>query len=372
MDQHIFSNKNRDLPVNILIDNSISGYEDDTEDIKSNTKFQANGHNNRNDSFKDENQRLLVSYFNEVGKAPLLTRKDEILTSIIIRKLEKKTREIKIMLDKAGINSKSKDITIAPEKIQLLSSLMKGYSKKANVLREIFIKSNLRLVVSLAKKFIGSGVPFTDLIQEGNIGLIKAVGKFDPAKGYRFSTYASWWIIQRILRAVTGQTKLVTVPIGVLGEANKIMKTVVILEHKGVENPKDEEIAKGAGLSIKRLKNVIKTAQINMVYLDSPCSDRDDKGTSRLDCLADNRPSSDLKITKLTLNKKIEEVLSNLEIREQEILRMRFGVGYRDEFSLDEIGKRYGVSKERIRQIQEKALKKIRQSEEGQLLKDCI
>ena len=369
------------------------------DENSNNNKHSENGKTNGKKRLNGEDYRILQDYFREVGTEPLLTAIDEIQISLKIGKYKKNAKDIQSLLKGLATestngnkkqtlvpknssskkrtkipnkNGKTDDFDCKSERIKRLSSLLKAYSNKKKLFSDRFVKANLRLVVSMARKFTGRGLPLTDLIQEGNLGLIKAVDKFDPTKGYRFSTYASWWIMQSMIRALSEQTTLVTVPIRVLEQASKIKKTVVMLKNEGVENPKDEEIAKEAGLSIKGLKNVMKAAQIKMVYLDSPCSDRDDNGTSLLDSLTDNRPSSGLKITKLTLNKKIEEVFSNLETKEQEILRMRFGIGYRERFTLEEIGKRYDVTRERIRQIQKKALKKLRRSKEGRSLKDFI
>ncbi|MDA2919217.1 RNA polymerase sigma factor RpoD/SigA [Desulfobacterota bacterium AH_259_B03_O07] len=370
-----------------------------SDENSNHNKHLENGKTNGKKTLNGEDYRILQNYFREVGTEPLLTAIDEVQISLKIRKYEKNAKDIQNLLKGLATestngnkkqtlvpkNSSSKKRTKIPnkngntddfdynsERIKRLSSLLKAYSNKKRLFSDRFVKANLRLVVSMARKFTGRGLPLTDLIQEGNLGLIKAVDKFDPTKGYRFSTYASWWIIQGISRALFDQIRLVRVPVRVLEQANKIKKTVVMLKNEGVENPKHEEIANEAGLSIKKLKKVINATETSVVYLDSNGLNIDNEKSSLIDYLTDNRPSSDLIIANLTLNKKIEEALSNLGTREQEILRMRFGIGFHDRFTLDEIGTHYSLTRERIRQIERKAIKKIKELKVGEQLKDFM
>ena len=200
----------------------------------------------------EEDYRLLQSYFREVGGEPLLTPNEELEISIKIKKYEAKAKKTKTLLDKFirqsenGSRIRRKDPTgkaratriyIPSQRIQRLYTLMRVYSKRSRTLKDRFVKANLRLVISIAKRYIGRGLPFADLIQEGNIGLIKAVEKCDPSKGYRFSTYASWWITQRICRALIDQTRTIRVPIHVLERANRVHRTANMIQNKSGRRP---------------------------------------------------------------------------------------------------------------------------------------
>lgn len=345
----------------------------------------------------EEDYKLLQYYFKEVGGEPLLSQGEEADICTKIKEYQAKVKKIKALLNKAtrqstngnGVYSSHRPCTcskggknprretktagadISSKKVQKLSALMRVYSKQSRMLKERFVKANLRLVVSIAKKHIGRGLPFADLIQEGNIGLIKAVEKFDHSKGYRFSTYASWWIIQRISRALFDQTRIIRVPVRVLEQANRAYKTTAMLQNKSGRKPEIDEIAHQSGLSVQKVKKVM-NATPNMVYLDASSPNSDDEKNTLLDLVSDRRPSTDLLIEKVTMNEKIEEALSSLSDREEEILKMRFGIGYNSSYTLDEIGNRYGLTRERIRQIEKRALRKLKQLEVGIVLKDFI
>jgi RNA polymerase sigma factor (sigma-70 family) len=342
----------------------------------------------------EEDYRLLQYYFKEVGGEPLLSQAEEADICTKIKEYQAKIREIKTLLNRAtrqfpkGVPShrpcncsrgrknplrgaKAASAGLSSKNIQKLSALMRVYLKQSRLLKERFVKANLRLVISIAKKHIGRGLPFADLIQEGNIGLIKAVEKFDHSKGYRFSTYASWWIIQRISRALFDQTRVIRVPVRVLEQANRAYKTTTMLQNKSGRKPEIDEIAHESGLSVQKVKKVMNAAP-TMVYLDASTPNSNDEKNTLLDLISDRRPSTDSLIERVTMNEKIEEALSSLSDREEEILKMRFGIGYNSSYTLDEIGNRYGLTRERIRQIEKRALRKLKQLEVGTLLKDFI
>lgn len=314
---------------------------------------------------------VLKSYFSEVGKEPLLKPNEEILLSILINKYEKKAREIESALIEIPYNSKSYNNCSSFAKIKRLSSLKNAYSKKVKYYKGLFIRANLRLVVSIAKKYMGSGVPLSDLIQGGNLGLIKAVEKFDHKKGYRFSTYSTWWIIQSIKRSFNENANLIRFPIRISEHKQKVINTINNLNKTNKEIPDLNEIAKKAGLSLKRLKKVLRFSFIKMVYIDEPFFESED-GYYYTDYLPSNNRSAEDLISEATLKNLIEQVLPRLNEIEKDVLRKRSGIGNKNTYTLDEIGKSHNLTKERIRQIQVIAFKKIRHSVEGQLLKDFI
>ncbi|MGE5444495.1 MAG: RNA polymerase sigma factor RpoD/SigA [Ignavibacteriales bacterium] len=354
-------------------DNSIGESEAEAIIARYDTQSEnSNGHR----GVSEEDYRLLQSYFREVGGEPLLTPSEELEISIKIKKYEARARKIKTLLDRFmrqsrnGFKSRGKDslveaktacVYISSKRTRRLYALTRAYSKRAEVLKERFVKANLRLVISIAKKYIGHGLPFADLIQEGNIGLIRAVEKCDPSKGYRFSTYASWWITQRISRALLDQARIIRIPSHVLEQANRVYKATTMLQNKSGRKPDIEEIVYESGLSIHKVKKVM-NATASVVYLDA----------LSFDFISDRRPSTDSLIERVTMNERIEEALSSLSNREEEILKMRFGIGYNDSYTLEEIGSHYGLTRERIRQIEERALKKLRQLKVGTLLRGFI
>lgn len=372
--------------------------EDSTAGLDDRDKHSKDINSPRHKRINEEDLRLLRIYFREVGEESLLTEIEELQIASLIKKYERKSREMKRLIDKLFVcakgtdnnsiandrlNSfqepttpvlKGRDQTFYPNSRRTKRSayLMKAYSDKARMLRERFVKANLRLVVSIAKRFNGRGLPLSDLIQEGNLGLLKAIDKYDPTKGYRFSTYASWWIIQRISRAIFDQTRAVRVPIRILEQANRIKKTIAILKNENDGSPNYEDVSKESGMSVKKMQKVIKATETNVIYLDSPYSSDDNERGSILDYLTDSSPASDLIISRLNLNGMLEEALSYLGSRDQEILRMRFGIGYLDNYTLDDIATRFCLTRERIRQIERRALKQIKKLEIGKMLKDYV
>jgi RNA polymerase sigma factor (sigma-70 family) len=343
----------------------------------------------------EEDTRILQTYFREVGNEPLFNAVEEIRISAKMKIYEKKAKELKKILHKSisdledrracrvsvplrknkqisGVYDKREKSSNCLKRIQRLSSLMIACSKKANDFNHRFIKANLRLVVSMAIKFVDRGLPLADLIQEGNLGLIKAVKMYDASKGFRFSTYASWWIFQSISRALLDQTRIVRVPVRVLERANKVKKSMIKLRKEKGERPAIEDIAKETGISISRLKKISKLTQTSVVSIDASASTLEDSKSSKKFYMTDDRPRVDVILEKSILKSKILEALSKLETREQEVLRMRFGIGYEKGFTLDEIGEYFGLTRESIRQIERRSMKKIRQGKIGILLRDFI
>ncbi len=356
------------------------------------SKGKANG---KNRVIPDEDYRLLQSYFKEVGTESLLTATQELRIAMKLKNYNSKAEKLETLISELtheapkkqktngvctcrikSTKSKNSDKTTQhpPLKIRLnkLTALYRAYRNKEMLNKDKFIKSNLRLVISIAKNYIGRGLPLADIIQEGNIGLMKAVEKFDPTKGYRFSTYASWWIIQSITRSLFDQTRVIRIPVRVLEQANKITRTANMLRSENGKNPDIEHVAQETGLSVKKVSKVIKATSTNIVYLDAVNSNAGEGKNSYVDFIPDNRLPTDSLLAKVSMNEKIQEALSNLTDREEDILRMRFGIGYDDSYTLDEIGHRYSLTRERIRQIERRALKKLRQLNTGGVLKEFI
>ncbi len=309
----------------------------------------------------DEQLRLLRVYFKDMShEAALITQNQEVEISAEIKKCESRIGEIKAFLEKC---------TNQKERKRRLNILFKGYSERAKKLKERFVKANLRLVVSIAIRYTGRGLPFADIIQEGNIGLMKAVEKFDHTKGYKFSTYASWWIYQGISRALWDQTKTIKIPVYIYEQSGKVYKMVSKLHLKKGRKPLPEEISKEIKIPVETVKRIL--AMTNNVFsLDSSLPDLE-KSTF-LDYIPDkDSPAPDSAIAIKKIKEKVREALSMLTAKEEEILKMRFGID-QNKCTLEEIGGKYSVTRERIRQIEKEALNKIATTEVGELLRNYL
>ena len=266
-------------------------------------------------------------YLREIGKIPLLTSEDEVM-------------------------------------------LAKGVEMGDNSCKDKLVEANLRLVVSIAKKYIGRGMLFLDLIQEGNLGLIRAVEKFDYHKGYKFSTYATWWIRQAITRAIADQARTIRIPVHMVETINKLIRVSRQLVQRLGREPTAEEIAKNMEVDPNRVEEIQRIAQ-EPVSLETPIGEEEDSQLG--DFLEDkDLPSPEEAAASQILREQLDEMLDDLTDREREVLRLRFGLEDGHAHTLEEVGRRFGVTRERIRQIEAKALRKLRHPSRSKKLKDFI
>ena len=256
-------------------------------------------------------------------------------------------------------------LTLAEES-ELADRIIAGDEQAKNILAE----ANLRLVVSIAKRYVGRGMLFLDLIQEGNIGLMKAVDKFDVSKGYKFSTYATWWIRQAITRAIADQARTIRVPVHMVETINKLARVQRQLTLELNREPSEDELAKKMGTSVEKVREIYKISQ-DPVSLETPIGEEDDSHLG--DFIKDERNLSPEEFaTNEMLKEEISQVLETLTEREEKVIRLRFGLEDGKPRTLEEVGQMFGVTRERIRQIEAKALRKLRHPSRSRKLRDYM
>ena len=298
-------------------------------------------------------------YLKEIGKVPLLSADEEINIAMRMEKGD----EAKQMLE-SGINADGKPLT-DEEKKQCQAAIDDGTQAK-----RLLAEANLRLVVSIAKRYVGRGMLFLDLIQEGNLGLIKAVEKFDYRKGYKFSTYASWWIRQAITRAIADQARTIRIPVHMVETINKLIRVSRQLLQEYGREPTPEEIAKAMGISEAKVREIIKIAQ-EPVSLETPIGEEEDSHLGDF-IPDDDAPAPAEAASHALMREQLWDVLNTLTPREEKVLRLRFGLDDGNQRTLEEVGREFKVTRERIRQIEAKALRKLRHPSRSKKLKDYL
>ena len=292
-------------------------------------------------------------YLKEMARVPLLTPAEEILLAKALEKGRKAQRK----RDRGHFNDE--------ETLKL-----RRFIREGNKARDHLIKANTRLVVSIAKKYMGQGVPFSDLIQEGNLGLMKAVEKFDYRRGYKFSTYATWWIRQAITRALADQGRTIRVPVHMSDRIRKLHQISRQLEQVWGRKPTPEELAENMELEPSKVRWMLRVSR-HPVSLERPVGEEEDSELGNFIEDEDAPTPPDAAYHHL-LQEKLEDVLSTLTPREARILRLRFGLQNGRSYTLEEVGKKFGLTRERIRQIEGQALRKLRHPRRSRQLRDYL
>lgn len=304
-------------------------------------------------------------YLKEIGKVPLLSADEEIELAQNMEDGAVATEKINVLKGRLDGASEEEKAEIKEE----IKTLQRDVDKGADAKKRL-AEANLRLVVSIAKRYVGRGMLFLDLIQEGNLGLIKAVEKFDYKKGYKFSTYATWWIRQAITRAIADQARTIRIPVHMVETINKFIRVSRQLLQELGREPSPEEIAKEMNMPVERVREILKISQ-EPVSLETPIGEEEDSHLG--DFIKDDNVPVPADAAAFTLLKEqLEEVLGTLTEREQKVLTLRFGLEDGRARTLEEVGKEFNVTRERIRQIEAKALRKLRHPSRSRKLKDYL
>ena len=302
-------------------------------------------------------------YLKEIGKVNLLTPDEEIQLAQDMGGGDAAKARLEEI---AEAKERGEDIVVTPEESKALEKAV----KKGEAAKQRLAEANLRLVVSIAKRYVGRGMLFLDLIQEGNLGLIKAVEKFDYTKGYKFSTYATWWIRQAITRAIADQARTIRIPVHMVETINKVIRVSRQLLQELGHDPSPEEISEEMKMPVDKVREILKIAQ-EPVSLETPIGEEEDSHLG--DFIPDEDASEPSEAASYTLLKEqLIDVLDTLTPREEKVLKLRFGLEDGRTRTLEEVGKEFNVTRERIRQIEAKALRKLRHPSRSKKLKDFL
>ena len=355
-----FYDRLESLGIDVLGDDALLPVDEDAlpeleelEEIEEVTEEEMNETEAMADTFSTDDPVRM--YLKEIGKVPLLNPDEE----IVLAQAMAAGAEAKAHLDELQEQREAGETpAVTPEEeAELRKVFKKGESAKQKL-----AEANLRLVVSIAKRYVGRGMLFLDLIQEGNLGLIKAVEKFDYTKGYKFSTYATWWIRQAITRAIADQARTIRIPVHMVETINKVIRVSRQLLQELGHDPSPNEIAKEMNMPVDKVREILKIAQ-EPVSLETPIGEEEDSHLG--DFIPDEGASEPSEAASFTLLKEqLMDVLSTLTPREEKVLKLRFGI--------EEVGKEFNVTRERIRQIEAKALRKLRHPSRSKKLKDFL
>ena len=317
----------------------------------------ANANTTRIDSDLDAQSPaadLVRVYLNGIGKTALLTAADEVE---LAKRIEAGLYAQHLLRTRKRMSeNRKRDLSVVV--------------RDGQAARRHLLEANLRLVVSLAKRYTGRGMPLLDLIQEGNLGLIRAMEKFDYAKGFKFSTYATWWIRQAITRSIADQARTIRIPVHMVESMNRVLRMQRQMHQEMEREPTLDELADRCGMTPERIREILRISQ-DPLSLDSPVGEEDDSNLADfIEDLSADAPAD--MAAKRMLTQAVEEALGELTEREQEIVRMRFGLDDGQARTLEDVGREFGVTRERIRQIEAKTLAKLRHPMRSQRLKEFL
>ena len=363
----------------LLEEQGIEIIEDSADDIEDISNIVKIVEDKEEDAVSDGEHTLVDDpvkvYLKEIGKVPLLSGEEE----IELAKQMLKGVEFQKMI--ALMDARNEGKEIAEEDMPIYELLPDAFEQeeldamnaeiaKGEKAKQRLSEANLRLVVSIAKRYVGRGMHFLDLIQEGNLGLIKAVEKFDYQKGYKFSTYATWWIRQAITRAIADQARTIRIPVHMVETINRVMRVSRQLVQELGRDPTSEEIAREINQPEEKVREILKIA-LDPVSLETPIGEEEDSHLG--DFIPDDDVPAPVEATsQIMLREQLVEVLSTLTPREAKVLELRFGLRDGRQRTLEEVGKEFNVTRERIRQIESKALRKLRHPSRSRKLKDFL